>query len=1121
MHKLKIMLTTLLAITLLVPNVCFADEFVEVTEHVDGDVEQSSAVQVAEEVDGNQYMISIPDRTENDDIGPDVPTLQSSVLPATYLPGDPTAVKDQGEEGLCWAYATTKSMELSTYHSEESTRTLSPLQFAKTFYKTGAVDQFGLTSGDRVINRSSGNGGNDITSIFAAMTQATPTVNQSGTYADVKQHPKAALFYDTSSILEIKQAIYEYGACTIAVQSRNNENGCWYETSPDYLLYNHEITLVGWQDTVSKSNFTNAGGEHPANNGAFRFVNSWGLDGFGDQAGKGGYGWLSYEDVTFTDSENNRGLVYDMTTDWDADNVYQNDGCYAYATRTTARCAELFQTKGATAYEELKSAIVGLHSSGSYTAWVYRVQDTDEDLTDQVLLGTQDFEMPAGHYGYVTVDFETPIVFGAGDTFAIAVTRKDGSQFTMLVDAQADYSYAQFKPTSPQNSYYFNETKYSTADNSAPRIKAVTKDLTATDKTGTMDDYIISLDYSRLMYNGEPQYPDVTIQDIDGNLQDNANFKFSYNNNINASDQAEIVITSTNPKILGSQSKKFTIAKRPLDDVITERNYVGIANTSYKTFLQTVYMSYKNKVILYGNDYTVTEPLTLLGYGDNSITLYGTGNFNSSVTIIVQGTQNGVPYDSLTISKLPNKIYTGKEIKLEPNEYNIKYGTQVLNYGTDFRLTYKNNVEAGKATVTFVGLGAFTGASGDIATFEIKPLNVNDCVIQTPDSVAYMNQPVTLIPGETIFVYNRDASVLIDSSNYVMDYSNNQGLGTMTAYIRGNKNLTGAVPCNVEIVQARMENAVITVEDANYTGSPVTPKVSVSLDGIELRENYDYTLRYSDNIGPGKGTVTVLGQYYIQGYREVTFNIIAPTLDKAVITNLDTTYYYTGTAIEPDIKVSIGDTELTKGVDYTIRYENNIEIGKAYIHVIGADKYQGSSKTATFLIVEDPTVIYDIYKGELTSASANVLVKSKLSYEAPFAVTKVRVSNKKLASATKNGRIKTKGKTGKVVIELYGSTDNEVYAYTLNIIKPTFKAKKYNVKVGDTIELDNIINFYKMTPNEYKISKSNKVAFDEKNRTIKFLEKGTVKLKFVYENSKYHPTVKFKIKSTTISENKS
>lgn len=57
----------------------------------------------------------------------------------------------------------------------------------------------------------------------------------------------------------------------------------------DYV--GHTISVVGWNDNLSRYRFSNGTGVLPQNNGAWLVRNSW-----GDNNTMGGYFWLSYED---------------------------------------------------------------------------------------------------------------------------------------------------------------------------------------------------------------------------------------------------------------------------------------------------------------------------------------------------------------------------------------------------------------------------------------------------------------------------------------------------------------------------------------------------------------------------------------------------------------------------------------------------------------------------------------------------------------------------------------------------------------------------------------------------------------------------------------------------------
>ena len=75
-----------------------------------------------------------------------------------------------------------------------------------------------------------------------------------------------------------------------------------------------------------------------------------------------------------------------------------------------------------------------------------------------------------------------------------------------------------------------------------------------------------------------------------------------------------------------------------------------------------------------------------------------------------------VSIEKATVSNVVAKVYTGKALTQTPT---IKVGTKTLKSGTDYKLTYKNNKNVGKATVTITGIGAYKGTISK--TFNINP----------------------------------------------------------------------------------------------------------------------------------------------------------------------------------------------------------------------------------------------------------------------------------------------------------------------------------------------------------------------------------------------------------------
>lgn len=103
-------------------------------------------------------------------------------------------------------------------------------------------------------------------------------------------------YLDGVDSAEIKQAIIDNGAVTASYATSNkcfNTAGTTYfmPQSYDGDYVGHTISIVGWNDNLSKFRFANSTGIYPQNNGAWLVRNSW-----GDNNSMGGYFWLSYED---------------------------------------------------------------------------------------------------------------------------------------------------------------------------------------------------------------------------------------------------------------------------------------------------------------------------------------------------------------------------------------------------------------------------------------------------------------------------------------------------------------------------------------------------------------------------------------------------------------------------------------------------------------------------------------------------------------------------------------------------------------------------------------------------------------------------------------------------------
>ena len=147
---------------------------------------------------------------------------------------------------------------------------------------------------------------------------------------------------------------------------------------------------------------------------------------------------------------------------------------------------------------------------------------------------------------------------------------------------------------------------------------------------------------------------------------------------------------------------------------------------------------------------------------------------------------------------------------------------------------------------------------------------------------------------------------------------------------------------------------IVTPNSMEYTGSALTPAVSVVLNGATLTPNTDYTVAYADNIEVGTATVTVTGKGNYTGAATATFTITAAApetkdISDAVVTVTPSSMEYTGSALTPAVAVTLDGAALALDTDYTVAYTNNIEVGTATVTVTGKGNYTGTT-TANFTI---------------------------------------------------------------------------------------------------------------------------------------------------------------------------
>ena len=293
-------------------------------------------------------------------------------------------------------------------------------------------------------------------------------------------------------------------------------------------------------------------------------------------------------------------------------------------------------------------------------------------------------------------------------------------------------------------------------------------------------------------------------------------------------------------------------------------------------------------------DYTVSYSNNK-NVGTATISITGIGDYTGTITKNFKIVARGI--SDTTIGSIPNQTYTGNSISALPV---ITYNGATLTKGTDYTLTYSNNVNVGTATVTIKGQGNFKGTTSK--TFSISARAMSDTSVANVSSQTYTGNSISPLPTIT---YNN--KTLKKDTDYTLSYSNNTNAGTATITITGKGNFTGTTSKTFSIsARAMSDTSVANISSQTYTGNVISPLPTITYNNKTLKKDTDYTLSYSDNINAGTATITITGKGNFTGMTSTTFIITQKSAEKLNISEI-ANQIYTGKEIKPNVVIT--DTE--------------------------------------------------------------------------------------------------------------------------------------------------------------------------------------------------------------------
>lgn len=389
----------------------------------------------------------------------------------------------------------------------------------------------------------------------------------------------------------------------------------------------------------------------------------------------------------------------------------------------------------------------------------------------------------------------------------------------------------------------------------------------------------VTLNPTEYTYDGTEKKPTATVKVDDLTLDPTKDFDVTYQNNINAGTATAKITGKGNFK--DETSKNFTIKQAELTSVT-----LVSAELTYNGKQQTVQVKEvkAGDLTVPTTDYTIVSG-TDKGTNVKEYEIQVTGKNNFKGTAKTKWNIVAASIENAEVTLNPTE-YTYDGTKKEPAatvKVTLDGTTYTLVKGTDYDVTYENNIQAGTATAIITGKGNYKDTAEK--NFTIKKSDGKVAVDPTEKTLTYGDGPqtfkLTLTPTDLKNVQlisgNPEVATVDQEGNVTVAGA---GVTTIYALVLGDDNYVSSwAACEVTVKP--QEIADVTVGAAGANGVPVITAKNKA--GQTLVEGTDYEIEYVDadeksktidemRQAPGKYTavITFEGNYTGIVYKDIT-----------------------------------------------------------------------------------------------------------------------------------------------------------------------------------------------------------------------------------------------------------
>ena len=397
--------------------------------------------------------------------------------------------------------------------------------------------------------------------------------------------------------------------------------------------------------------------------------------------------------------------------------------------------------------------------------------------------------------------------------------------------------------------------------------------------------------------------------------------------------------------------------------------------------------------------YSVSVVAANNSVGSNAYVTVTAGNTNAnykgSVSLMAPINKCKLKADDVEITNANNIVYDGNA--KEPT-VSVKGG--ILVKDVDYTVSYSNNVQAGKATVTVTGKGNYEGTV--TKEFEIKAASLDGLysavLTDLQKTYAYTGKeitPVKVTYNGMQYQQGRDFNV-----EYIPQ---NINAGKVRVKLTGIGNYKDA-----KLTKEQEDNLYFTIQprslkdndvkvelkgltySKDLTDAQIEDAVTVTYNGMTLVKKTDYNITVNktglNTTGKVEVTLTGISGNY-KDERKETLAVTAKNISEVTLPKIEAQKYSgydftvsndgsklqtsngTKSVDVADFVLMDGTNKLVLGTDYKIAgYENNKNVGTATINIVGINGYTGKASISFPIVAKElnGTIMYKPTTGNVT-----------------------------------------------------------------------------------------------------------------------------------------------------------